>query len=297
MAQASSHPEALEKERNAVEQIIATKAYVDNPELLPWYKEDIIDLKPETRELFEKYCNVPPVDVASHIKNVRDGAFKIFPYPCLGHWGFLELSIGKSPVYNELLDRLKNGDKLLDIGCCLGQAVRKLVQDGAPSENIYASDLKKDFWDFGLDLFLDKATLKTNFIEADIFDANSGLHQLNGKVDIVWASSFFHLFDWDGQVKAAKRTIQLLKPAPGSFICGRQGGKADPGTFVHVKKELTSYWHNEESWTKLWKQVGEETDTKWEVDASLGEEDMSKKLKTNLVPGGTRFLAFTIRRV
>lgn len=183
------------------------------------------------------------------------------------------------------------------MGCCLGQAIRKLIQDGAPSENIYATDIKKDFWDFGYDMFLDKTTLKTTFIEADIFDSSSELHHLDGKVDIVWASSFFHLFDWDGQIKAAKRIVQMMKPAPGSFICGRQGGKADPGSFVHVKKELTSYWHNEESWAKLWKQVGEETGTEWKVDAALGGEDMSKKVKSNLIPGGTRFLTFAIRRI
>lgn len=77
MAQASPHPQALEKERDSIEQIMESKAYVDNPGLLPWYKQDLIELKPETRELFEKYCNVPPEDVISHIKQVRDKAFKI----------------------------------------------------------------------------------------------------------------------------------------------------------------------------------------------------------------------------
>ena len=97
----------------------------------------------------------------------------------------------------------------------MAQDIRKLVNDGAPSENTYASDVKKDFWDWGYHLFLDKETLKTCFFEADIFNAESELKQLDGKIDVVNAASFFHLFDWDGQVKAAKRVVQLLKPVSG----------------------------------------------------------------------------------
>jgi hypothetical protein len=179
----------------------------------------------------------------------------------------------------------------------MGQDIRKLVHDGAPSENTFASDLKRNFWDFGYDMFLDKFSLQTMFMEADIFDADSQLKQLNGKMDIVNAASFFHLFDWDDQVKAAKRTVQLLKSVPGSLIIGRQGGKAEAGSFAHVQKEMTAFWHNVESWTKLWKQVGQETGSEWKVDAVLGEEDLSKKMKTKLVPAGTRFMTFTIRRI
>ena len=62
-------------------------------------------------------------------------------------------------------------------------------------------------------------------------------------------------------------------------------------------KEMTAFWHNPESWAKMWKQVGDETGTDWEVQAVLGEEDLSKRMKTSLVPAGTRFMTFTIRRV
>jgi hypothetical protein len=180
----------------------------------------------------------------------------------------------------------------------MGQDIRKLVHDGAPSENIYASDLKKNFWDFGYDMFLDKSTLKTTFMEADVFDTDSQLKQVNSQIDMVNAASFFHLFNWDDQVKAAKRTIQLLKPVPGSLIVGRQGGKAEAGSFARsTLEEMNAFWHNVKSWKKLWEQVGHETGTEWKVDGVLGEEDLSKRIQTKLVPAGTRFLTFTIRRV
>ncbi len=215
----------------------------------------------------------------------------------MGNWGFLNFSIGKNPAYQEVLDRIKNGEQFLDLGCCMGQDIRKLVHNGAPSENTFASDLKKDFWGFGYDMFLDKTTLRTQFMEADIFDADSELKQVDGKIDIINAASFFHLFDWNDQVRAARRAVQLLKPVSGSLIIGRQGGKPEAGSFSHIKKEMTAFWHNPESWAKMWKQVGEETGTEWKAEAVLGDEDLSKRMKTKLVPAGTRFMTFTVRRV
>lgn len=196
-----------------------------------------------------------------------------------------------------MVRRVKDGDKFLDLGCCMGQDIRKLVHDGAPSGNTYASDVKKDFWDFGYDMFLDKSTLRTTFLEADIFDADSQLKELDGKINVINAASFFHLFDWDSQIKAARRVVQLLKPEPNSLVVGRQGGKPEAGSFAHLMKGASAFWHNVESWQAMWKQVGEETGTAWRAEAVLGEEDLSKRMKTTLVPAGTRFMTFTVRRV
>ena len=146
-------------------------------------------------------------------------------------------------------------------------------------------------------MFLDKSSLKTEFLEADIFDEDSQLKQLDNKIDIVNTASFFHLFDLEGQVKAAKRVVRLLKPVPNAIIVGRQGGKLEAGSFAHLMKGMSAFWHNVESWKDMWEQVGRETGTKWHVEAVLGEEDLSKRMKTNLVPAGTRYMTFTVRRV
>lgn len=223
-----------------------------------------------------------------------------FPYPCLGHWGFLNLSIQKTSCYDEVLKRIKDGEQYLDIGCCIGQDIRKLVYDGAPSENTYGSDLKGSFWDTGYDLFLDKSTLKTTFVEADVFDDNSGLQELTGKIDIVHAASFFHLFDWDGQVAAAKRIVQLLNPSSDSLILGRQAGRLEAGSFTaDVERTKSRYWHNPESLAKLWKQVGDETKTAWKVEANFDEKvDMFRKKGGMAVflPEDTKFMRFIIRK-
>jgi hypothetical protein len=70
-------PDATDEERHAVAQIVATKAYVDNPELLPWYTKELEEPKPEVKALFAIYSKVPETDLVAHIKKVRDEAFKV----------------------------------------------------------------------------------------------------------------------------------------------------------------------------------------------------------------------------
>lgn len=210
------------------------------------------------------------------------------------------MSIQKSAAYDEVLQRVKSGQQYLDIGCCMGQDIRKLVYDGASSENIYASDLKGQFWDIGYELFLDKSSLKATFIEADVFDENSGLQPLTGTIDIVHAASFFHLFDWDGQVAAAKKIVSLLNPESDSLILGRQAGRAEAGDFTaRVEQTKSRYWHNPESFAKLWKHVGDETGTNWKVEADFDEQTdlfRNKCGMADFIPQDTKFMRFIIRK-
>lgn len=194
-------------------------------------------------------------------------------------------------------------DADLDLGCCVGQDIRKLVFDGAPSENTYGSDLEKNFMDIGYDLFLDKSTLKTTFIPADIFDEDSGLKQIEGEMDIVHAASFLHLFDEQGQHKACKRITKLLKSKPGSLFIGRQIGNVESGIFVGtIDPSKQRYRHNAESFANLWKKIGEETGSKWDVEAYLEDQDLfalagKMGLEAAFIPQGSRWLTFSVRRV
>lgn len=270
---------------------------------LPWYTPEITDISSQAQELFEKYANVEPENVKAHIKELRDKAYVIFPYPCLARFAFLELSVSLSKDYPEVLERVKKGEKYLDIGCCVGQDIRKLVFDGAPSENMYGSDLEKNFMDIGYELFLDKTTLKTTFIPADVFDEESGLKQIEGEINIVHGASFLHLFDEEGQQKACKRIVKILKSEPGSLFIGRQIGNVDSGVAVGtLQKSKQRFRHNPESFKDLWRKVGEETSTKWEVHASLEDQDLQKLaakmgIEAAFLPSGSRWLSFGVRRV
>ena len=52
------------------------------------------------------------------------------------------------------------------------------------------------FWDIGYDLFRDRDTMKAQFVNTDILDANSALAALHGKIDVVHVALVLHLFGW-----------------------------------------------------------------------------------------------------
>jgi SAM-dependent methyltransferase len=144
---------------------------------------------------------------------------------------FLELSLITSDIYQQVLDRVKHGQKFLDLGCCLGQEISKLVFDSAPSVNTYGSDLHGDFISVGYEMFKDRDRLQTTFITADIFDDSSSLTELAGQMNTIYTGAFFHIFNLEQQEKIAVRIVQLLKPLPDSLVIGQQSGTETPGEY------------------------------------------------------------------
>ncbi|KAG8875834.1 hypothetical protein FRB97_004689 [Tulasnella sp. 331] len=232
-------------------------------------KCDASSLTPEAREFVEKYTRLSSDEATRHIVEVRDRAWDIEPYPCLGRFRFLTPGIAGSGLYPQILDRLKQGETLLDLGMCFGQDIRKLVSDGAPSENIYGSDLRPEYLELGYALFMDKDRLKSKLIAADIFDPSSELKQIEGKIDIIYTGSFFHLFDWDDQIRVAKRVVQILRPQKGSIVLGRQTGTMTAGPSTRRGGTQPIWRHDVDSFLRMWKQVGDETSTEWSVEAEL----------------------------
>lgn len=158
------------------------------------------------------------------------------------------------------------------------------VADGAPSNNLYACDLRADFFELGYELFQDKSILGAHFFAADVFDSsNSELNALDGTVDIVNASAFFHLFDYEGQFNAATRVAKLLRKVPGSLIVGRQMGNSLKGDHYANRKMGgdSKYRHDKQTWEQMWKEVGEKTGTKWEVDVWWMELQATKDASLN----------------
>ncbi|KAM3079408.1 hypothetical protein ACMFMG_005840 [Clarireedia jacksonii] len=199
---------------------------------VPWYESTIPAEKLDgaARDLLENYSKIPSSEVESHIYDIRTRAWETFPYPCIGGFRFLDLAISSFPYYPTLLSRLSSTEtKFLDLGCCFGQEIRKIVHDGAPSEKLHGCDLRSEFFDLGYDLFKDKDTLKTTFFSADIFDEeNENMKKVEGDIDFVYAGSFLHLFGWDEQVKICKRLARILKKE-GSVVMGRQVGELTAG--------------------------------------------------------------------
>ncbi|KAJ5617692.1 hypothetical protein N7537_002806 [Penicillium hordei] len=290
-----------------------------DPHKFAWYEPELIEVPEPAKSLLEKYSKIPSEQVVDHVKKVvshfpfyggiahanqdgmiqRDRAFAVFPYPCIGSFRFLDLSIPQSPLYPEILDRLKSGQKLLDVGCAVGQELRQLVFDGVPSENLYASDLRQDFYDIGYDLFNDHDHLEAQFIVADIFDDNSDLvKNLTHKIDIVNAASFFHLFNWNQQLLVAKRLVGLLQDKTGSLLIGRQIGLVNPPPPEDKEAAGKHYRHDPATWKKFWEQVGCETGTKWEVETRMEKWAGADKMMKDYHEGMDTFkLRFSVRRL
>ncbi|KAF2151113.1 hypothetical protein K461DRAFT_322414 [Myriangium duriaei CBS 260.36] len=256
-----------------------------------------LEISQNTREILERYSKIAPEKVVPHCFAIREKAWAVWQYPCIGSFRFLDLSVSYLPAYDEVINRLKTKNNvLLDLGCCFGQDLRRLVYDGAPSENLYGSDLRLDFMNMGYDLFLDKETLKSKFIAADVFDENSDLKHLDGRVDIIVTSAFFHLFDRSRQKTIAHRILKLFRPQKDALLIGRQGGSETPGERERVRESGTSFHHNPESWQRFWDEIGAETGTKWQAQAVWDNGTVTTKAASQTF-ADRRWLLFAVRRI
>ena len=130
---------------------------------------------------------------------------------------------------------------------------------------MYASDLHSELWEIRCDLFRDRDAMKARFVQADIFDPDNPRRDLDGKIDIIVACQFLHLFSWKQQVDAAKRIVDMSRPA--TCLVGYQVGRKCP---AEVQTRWGSMFHHDVgSFNEVWRQVARETGTRWIVDASL----------------------------
>lgn len=171
---------------------------------------------------------------------------------------------------------MKNGATLLDMGCCFGQDIRKLVHDGAPAESLTGTELEPVFIDLGYELFRDRDVLGAKFITGDIFaEGTYGLR--DGTFDFVHTASFFHLFSRQEQIEALTKCIRLLKPRAGSMLFGRQIAADEPGTIQRAQlRSNEAYHHDVESWRKLVREVTEKLGLQALVEAELTEDKRNR---------------------
>lgn len=113
------------------------------------------------------------------------------------------------------------------MGCSLGPVVRQLASEGVPGDRLYGTDLHIGFLDLGYEPFDDRGWSRATYIEGDLLNENDErlIDIFRGKIDIIYASAFFHLFECEGQLRAAKRMIGFLRPDnPDAMIYGQNQG-------------------------------------------------------------------------
>lgn len=240
------------------------------------------------------------------------------PYPCIGLGVYLVPQLRRVPVYPELLQRLAKGQALVDIGCFIGHDLRHLVKDGAPAGNLYGFDIV-NFWDLGFDMFKDRGRFDAKFAQVDVMATDGTLAEFEGMFDVISisqvrrahvafvahpailtsmdSSQVLHQWNWDGQVEACKRLTSLSKP--GSLIVGNQIGNLTAQAIALDSIPHPLWRHNEQSFAKLWAEVGLATNTTWECSAWLRSfEEMSWKPEDSAwMEEGVRVLEFAARRM
>ncbi len=242
----------------------------------------------------------------------------------MGEFWFLSFGLAKHPLYKSIvLPRLKAGQTLLDVGACLGQDLRKCIFDGAPATNLFASDLFPEYEELAYKLWRDRDRLPTGHFFADDILADNATFTSGplmtalgpGSVDILTATMFLHVFNYENQLKTATRMLRLLSHKPGSIILGSQAGSIDFGEQTlkppfhrsETGTKRTVFRHNPESFEKMWQEAGKATGVPLKISAVLlapadllagadSSFDRAAKKRRYMTRSGTRRLYFSIMR-
>ncbi|KAK8022745.1 porphobilinogen deaminase Hem3 [Apiospora rasikravindrae] len=172
----------------------------------------------------------------------------------------------------------------LDMACCVGQVLRHLAWSGVDPSRLYGADLERPFIEAGYDLFRDRdaafgkgATLVVGDALAEGeggVDGDPALEVLDGKISIVHASAFFHLFTWRDQVVAAKRVVRFFREKDEggeAIVFGRQVASTSPREITGPRGERR-FLHDAATWQRLWDEVGEATGTRWRTEVEMADE-------------------------
>jgi SAM-dependent methyltransferase len=176
-----------------------------------WDVRHVTPVLPEFADLLCHYSHIPTHRLVEHVQKIRREAWAVRQYPCFGSYTFQELSLAQHPMYATVCDRLKSRTNatLLDLGCGIGQDLRKLVRDGVPGHQLIGYDLEPAFFSVGYEVFKDRLHLKSTFIAGDFLAAADDEMHVQRRVtyDFIHAADFFHLWSWAKQIRVSTRRI------------------------------------------------------------------------------------------
>ncbi|TQN67441.1 Methyltransferase ausD [Colletotrichum shisoi] len=271
----------------------------DKSKAAPWYSIEA-RVSPEAREMLQEYAGIPPEDIIDHVLTTRDKIWDVFPYPCIGEFHFLDFNLSRRPGYPHMIAKLQDPDaRHLEIACCVGRDLRRLVHDGVDSAKTVAIELEQGYIDAGYELFRDRDTLRTRFVNADMLDDRSAeLDALEDSFDTADLGLCLHLWNREEQMVVLGRVIRLLKQKPGVVILGHAAGHAD-GIDVPGVANKPALRHNQESWEKLWADISKQTGTKWELKTEVSDHIGARghEERPSWWDKDMRFLGFEVTRV
>ncbi|KAK8109204.1 Methyltransferase type 11 [Apiospora sp. TS-2023a] len=264
------------------------------------------------QQLLKEYSDIPAEEAIAHLHAVRDKMWAVKPYTCIGSFRFLSLAFVDNPHYQAALARLRSPGStatFLDMACCVGQVLRHLAWSGVDPTRLFGADLERPFIEAGFELFRDREAAfgrGATLVVGDALAEGNGegdpaLGVLDGKISIVHASAFFHLFTWADQLAAAKRVVRFFREDDerdgeegGAMIFGRQVASTSPREIHGVRGERR-FLHDGASWQRLWDEVGEATGTRWRTEVEM--EGAGEGQTDHLTDGSSRRMNFVCFKV
>ncbi|TBU44218.1 hypothetical protein BD309DRAFT_56838 [Dichomitus squalens] len=251
---------------------------------LPWVSleesEKFYNLNEQEIAFFKSATGIhDEAALKEHMIAIQREAYAIHAFPCIRMFSFTKLKLARLPGYEKLLElgKSRKNPIFLDIGCCFGNDVRKLVADGYPMESCMATDLHPEFLKLGHKLFnTTPETYRVPFLAGDSLNPEflavthpfytkpyttvpklsslTSLNPLHGHVSAISVCSVFHVFDEAGQLQLARAIAGLLSPETGSMLIGVHSGRPEKGTFITRAggRDVSTFYHSPESWTALW---------------------------------------------
>ncbi|KAI0330294.1 hypothetical protein GY45DRAFT_1370866 [Cubamyces sp. BRFM 1775] len=283
------------------------------PELVVPLDPALLRLTEEENEFLRAV--IKPQDdetLKARILDIQKRAYDKYPYPCIRGFHFVNLMMILNAAYPRVLEAGKNGDTLfLDLGCCMGTDVRKLVYDGYPASRVLGCDLRPEFIQLGYELFGDVDQCPIRFFTSDVFElptsdvaelpsadtarpdvaSITGLSQLRGALTHIYTGALFHLFDEETQRGLALRLVTLLKRKPGAVVFGRHQGLHEEG-YINDHLGRNRYGHSEKSWPQLWKDVFTEVEGEGFAESVVVQAELREQFGPEVF--GTRASTFML---
>ncbi|KAL0095593.1 hypothetical protein J3Q64DRAFT_1828417 [Phycomyces blakesleeanus] len=149
-------------------------------------------------------------------------------YRCIDEFKFAYSRMCDRFFYPGLIEIGKTSSPLLiDLGCCAGVDLRKLMLDGYPVKSLVGVDLSARYIECGYELCRDKDKLPIRFLAGDIFDEsflslhgqnNNNLNIYRHKASVVHAGSLIHLFHSTQRISQFLQRVCCMLLKGGLFV-------------------------------------------------------------------------------
>ncbi|KAI8380583.1 S-adenosyl-L-methionine-dependent methyltransferase [Choanephora cucurbitarum] len=241
---------------------------------------ELPNISEEQFQLYRNYANFRDVgDLQRHLIAIQEQLLKEgeINYKCIERYKFACTRLYERFFYKNIVslgkELLEKGEApyFLDVGCCTGTDLRKLLIDGYPSNFLMGMDIQQSYIECGYKLFRDSPkTCPIQFIVNDLFSIDES-YSLCHTISIVHAGSVFHLFqDYETIARFLEKIVLLLKPngvLAGGHVCTEESVE-----YYRESKQLYKYYMGINDFRELLQSKGF-VDIQLETQPRLDEED------------------------